>query len=77
MSEAPGPTVDGVATDAVTMIPSDPAKSRNLTKETILLSRTTHLPVEHMGWEGDKLVEQEMFTDQKINPGLPHDTFEM
>jgi hypothetical protein len=76
LSEAPGPTINGVATDAVTLIPAD-TKVRNLTKETILLSRTTHLPVEHMGWEGDKLVEQETFTDQKINVGLPHDTFEM
>jgi outer membrane lipoprotein-sorting protein len=77
LSEAPGPTIDGVETDAVTLIPDDPAKERNLTKETILLSRTTHLPVQHLGYEGDKLVEQETFSEEKINVGLPKETFEM
>jgi len=77
LSEAPGPPVDGVETDAVTMIPDDPAKVRNLTKETLLISRTSHLPVRHLGYEGDKLVEQETFSDQVINPGLPLSTFDM
>ena len=77
MTEEPGPTVDGAATDSVVLIPSDPSKVRGLTKDVIVISRTTHLPVEHMGYQGAQLVEDEKFTDVKLNPGLPESTFEM
>ena len=77
VSEAPGQPVDGAPTDDVTLIPADPAKERNLTKEVIVLSRATHLPVEHLGYEGAQLVEDEHFTDQKINVGIPPGQFEM
>ncbi len=77
ISEEPGPTVDGVPTDAVSHVPPDPSKVRGLTKDVFLISRTTHLPVEHLGYEGSQLVEDDKFTDQKINPGLPPSTFEM
>jgi hypothetical protein len=77
LAEEPGPTVDGSPTDAVSHIPPDPSKVRGLTKDVYLISRTTHLPVEHLGYEGTQLVEDDKFTDQKINVGLPPSTFEM
>jgi hypothetical protein len=77
LSEEPGPIVDGAPTDAVSHVPSDPTKVRGLTKDVFLISRTTHLPVEHLGYEGSQLVEDDKFTDQKINPGLPPSTFQM
>jgi hypothetical protein len=77
LSEAPGTPVDGSPTDDVTLIPTDPAKVRNLTKEVLVISRTTHLPIEHLGYEGTQLVEDEHFTDQKVDVGLPPSTFDM
>jgi hypothetical protein len=77
LSEAPGDPVDGSPTDEVTFVPNDPSKVRNLTKDVLVISRTTHLPIEHRGYEGTQLVEDEHFTDQKINLGLPPATFEM
>jgi outer membrane lipoprotein-sorting protein len=77
LSEAPGQPVDGAATDDVTLTPADPAKERNLTREVIVLSRATHLPVEHLGYEGAQVVEDEHFTDQKINVGIPPGQFDM
>jgi outer membrane lipoprotein-sorting protein len=77
MSEEPGPVVDGMPTDAVILVPNDPAKHRGLTKDEMILSRATHLPVEHLGYIGTQLVEDERFTDIKINPDLPAGTFEM
>ncbi len=77
LAEEPGPTVDGSPTDAVSHIPPDPSKVRGLTKDVYLISRTTHVPVEHLGYEGTQLVEDDKFTDQKINVGLPPSTFEM
>ncbi len=77
IEETPGPVVDGAPTDAETVVPPDPAKVRGLTKDTFLISRATHLPVEHLGYVGTQLVEDERFTDQKINPGLPQSTFEL
>ena len=75
-TEEAGPVVAGVATDAVTLTPADPVKT-GVTKDVILLSRATHLPVEHLGYQGAQLIEDAHFTDQKINPGLPDSSFDM
>jgi outer membrane lipoprotein-sorting protein len=77
ISESPGQPAAGGPTDDVTMVPTDPSKVRDLTKEVIVISRATHLPIEHLGYQGTQVVEDEHFTDQKINPGLPPSTFEM
>jgi outer membrane lipoprotein-sorting protein len=77
LSEEPGQPVAGVATDDVVLVPADPTKIRNLTKDVIVLSRDTHLPLEHLGYEGTQVVEDEKFTDLKLNPDLPEGTFEM
>jgi len=77
LSEVAGEPVNGTPTDDVTMVPGDPAKVRNLTKEVLVISRATHIPVEHLGYENAQLVEDEHFTDIKLNPGLPESTFEM
>jgi outer membrane lipoprotein-sorting protein len=77
LTEEPGTAVDGTPTDDVVLTPSDPAKLRNLTKDVLVFSRATHLPIEHMGYEGTQLVEDEHFTDIKVNPSLPESTFQM
>jgi hypothetical protein len=43
----------------------------------LVISRTTHLPIEHLGYEGTQLVEDERFTEQKVDVGLPASTFDM
>jgi outer membrane lipoprotein-sorting protein len=77
VTEGAGKTIDGNATDALTLVLADAAKTRDLTKEIVYISKATHLPVRHEGYEGDKLVEAEDFKDQVVNAGLPDSTFDM
>jgi hypothetical protein len=77
LSEEPGQPVAGVATDDVVLLPSDPTKIRGLTKDVLVLSRETHLPLEHLGYQGTQVVEDEKFTDLKLNSDLPDSTFDM
>jgi exosome complex RNA-binding protein Csl4 len=71
--EASG-TVDGTAVDTVTMTyPAGAACA--VTKRTIYLSKSTHLPLRRSAWSGDTLVKQETFSAVKINPGLKQDDF--
>jgi outer membrane lipoprotein-sorting protein len=67
-------TVDGVATDAVT-VGLTPAAPGGATREVVYLSRATHLPVRRMAYAGDALVKQEDFSDVKLNPGLTEGDF--
>jgi len=52
-----------VPTDAVTLIPSDPAADAHLTREVIEISRTTHLPTRILGYEGSMLARKIDFTN--------------
>ncbi|MEA2665600.1 MAG: hypothetical protein QOI11_2544 [Candidatus Eremiobacteraeota bacterium] len=56
-------TVNGVATDAVSIPYSD---ANGATKRTVYLSKTTHLPVRRVTYAGSAVVETEDFTD--VNP---------
>jgi outer membrane lipoprotein-sorting protein len=69
LSEAPGPTVQGQATTAVTLAAS-PAEPNGVTKEVLDISATTHLPVKREQFAGAALVKSEEFKDLKLNPGL-------
>jgi hypothetical protein len=47
--------LNGLATDAVTLIPSVATADRGFTQEIIEMSTTTHLPVRVLGYEGPTL----------------------
>jgi hypothetical protein len=58
LSEAGPDVIDGVATDAVTLVPADPAADAGLTREVVELSAVTHLPVRLLGFEETTLVRE-------------------
>ncbi|MGC2130660.1 MAG: hypothetical protein WA629_11250 [Candidatus Aquilonibacter sp.] len=55
-AEGNGPTIDGVATDEVTLVPTNAVIDTGLTLEVVDLSTVTHLPVRLTGYEGTTLV---------------------
>jgi outer membrane lipoprotein-sorting protein len=55
-SQGPGPLINGVATDAVTLVPKNPAADAGYTREIIEISRLTHLPLRIVGYQGPTLV---------------------
>jgi len=63
LSEAPGDVIDGVVTDAVRVIPSDPATNAGLTREVVELSPITHLPMRVLGFDGETLVRKIDFSN--------------
>jgi len=71
LSESPG----APGTTVVTFVPRDPTAERGLTREDIVLSDATHLPLEHAGYQAGVLVERERFEDYTIDPTLPPGTF--
>ena len=56
VTQTPGETIGDVATDAVTLVPDDPAADGGLTREVIEIATTTHLPVRILGYTGTTLV---------------------
>ncbi|MEO6835969.1 MAG: hypothetical protein ABI231_08695 [Candidatus Tumulicola sp.] len=56
--EAPGEAIDGVAVNAVTLIPAAPAADAGLTREVLVLSAATHLPMRLLGYQGSTLVRK-------------------
>ncbi len=66
VSDAPGDLIDGVLTDAVTLIPLDPAADAGLSREIVEISPTTHLPMRVLGYDGPTVVRQIDFADVKL-----------
>jgi hypothetical protein len=66
ITQKPGPTIGGVATDAVTLIPTKSAADTGLTREVVDISRTTHLPVAVLGYAGQTLVRTVDFSNVKL-----------
>lgn len=58
LSEARGKPIDGVATEAVTLVPKSPSADANLTREVIEISTTTHFPLRILGYVGPTLVRK-------------------
>jgi hypothetical protein len=58
VSEAPAQPIDGVAVNAITLIPSTSAGDAGLTREVLELSAATHLPMRLLGYEGSTLVRK-------------------
>jgi hypothetical protein len=65
-------TVNGVATDAVTIPYTD---ADGATKRTVFLSKTTHLPVRRITYAGSTAVETEDFTDVNAAANLKESDF--
>jgi hypothetical protein len=57
-SQGPGPLINGVATDAVTLVPTNPAADAGYTREVIDISRLTHFPLRIVGYQGQTLVRE-------------------
>lgn len=55
-------TVDGVATQPLTLIPALNASDAGYTREVVALSTTTHLPVRVLGYSGRTLVREVTFS---------------
>ena len=66
VSEAPGDLIDGVLTDAVTLVPLDPAADAGLSREIIEISPTTNVPMRVLGYDGPTVVRQIDFADVKL-----------
>ncbi len=65
-------TLNGTAHDTVTYPYKD---DFGATKRVVFLSRTTHLPVHQVTYEGDKVVEIEDFTDVNAPANLKESDF--
>lgn len=66
LSETSGETIDGVATNAVTLVVADPAANAGLTREVLELSTLTNLPMRVLGYQGSALVRKVDFSDVKV-----------
>jgi len=65
-------TVDGVATDAITVPYTD---ELGATKRVIYLSRATHLPVRRVTYQGDNVVVTEDFSNVNTAANLKESDF--
>jgi outer membrane lipoprotein-sorting protein len=68
VAEGNGPTIDGVATDDVTLIPTNTMLDTGFTLEVVDLSKVTHLPVRLTGYEGTTLVRTIDFSNVSLQP---------
>ncbi|HEY8297564.1 MAG TPA: hypothetical protein VIG32_06035 [Candidatus Baltobacteraceae bacterium] len=75
LSEGAGPTVDGQATDAVTLNVADPAAVGGVTRMVLDLSKATHMPVRQIRYQGDQIVADEIWSELKTNVGLSERDF--
>lgn len=62
----PGTTIDGIATDAVTLLPSMPTTDSAYMREVIEISTTTHFPLRILGYQGTTLLRRIDFEDVKV-----------
>jgi outer membrane lipoprotein-sorting protein len=75
LSEAPGPAIAGVPTEAITLNVADPNANQRISREVVYLSRETHLPVKRERFEGDVLVKSQFFSNLKLNLNLTDQDF--
>jgi len=66
LTERRGPTINNVATTAVTLIPVSPAANAGYTREVLEISTTTHLPLRVLGYQGPALVREIDFVDVRL-----------
>jgi hypothetical protein len=75
LSEAPGPTIGGEATDDVTWL-VNPGDMVRESKEDFFISKTTHLIVATKGYRGADLVEDSTWKIQ-VDPGVKFSAFDI
>jgi outer membrane lipoprotein-sorting protein len=68
VSEATGPLIDGVSTEAVSLVPASSAADAGLTLEVIDISSATDLPIRVLGYDGPALVRQVQFANVRLQP---------
>ncbi|MGA2394532.1 MAG: hypothetical protein ABSH03_14420 [Candidatus Lustribacter sp.] len=68
MSQAPGPTILGIPTEAVTLIPTSAVTNSGLTHEIVDIPAVPSLPIRVLGYEGEMLVRQIEFSNIKLLP---------
>ncbi len=61
--------------DTVTLTIANPSANKDVSKDVLFISRTTHLPVRRSRYEGSILVKQEDFINIKTNTGLKDTDF--
>jgi outer membrane lipoprotein-sorting protein len=61
-----GTVIDGVATDAVSLVPTTPSANTGLTSEVVEISRTTHVPMRVLGYEGRTVVRRVDYSNVKL-----------
>jgi len=74
ISEGTADTIEGLI-DTVTLTIANPAANKDVSKEVLYLSRSTHLPVRRVRYEGTIVVKQEDYIDLKTNTGLKDSDF--
>jgi hypothetical protein len=62
LSESPGETIDGITTEAFSLIPRDLGDDAGLTREVIEISAATNLPIRILGSDGTTLVRKVDFS---------------
>ncbi|MDQ2909190.1 MAG: hypothetical protein M3R44_07565 [Candidatus Eremiobacteraeota bacterium] len=62
-SQAAGPAVEGKATSEVSLAVANPASNNDITRDVVLLSRLTKLPVEFKRYIGTSLVKDIHYSD--------------
>ncbi len=63
LAQSPGEPIAGTATQALSLVPSDPAADDGLSREIIDISPATQLPIRIEGYEGSTLVRKIDFSD--------------
>lgn len=66
LSVAAAEPIDGVPVKAVTLVPSTAASNDGLTREVLVLSAVTHLPMRLLGYEGSTLVRKIELSNVKL-----------
>ena len=77
LAAAPGPTIDGVTTEELAMdrttgasCPDDSVADHAVTRDVLMISSDSQLPVERLRYVGAALVERWHLTNLKLNSGL-------
>ncbi|MBC5800391.1 MAG: hypothetical protein GIX03_05325 [Candidatus Eremiobacteraeota bacterium] len=68
ITQMAGPEVRGVATSEVGLAVTDPSADDGVTREVVLLSQRTHLPVEFERYVGASLVKDIRYSDVVTSP---------
>ncbi len=66
-----GPTIAGVATDEVSLVPTNSVIDTGLTREVVDLSKVTHFPVRLLGYVGPVLVRTIDFSNAVLAANSP------